>query len=44
VHRVSADRWEFVRTDEGWKIKRRTLRPLNGAPPEREILGGALEP
>jgi hypothetical protein len=44
VHRVSANRWEFVRTDEGWKIKRRTLRPLDGTPPAREILGGALEP
>jgi hypothetical protein len=44
VHRVSANRWEFVRTDEGWKIKRRTLRPLDGTPPAREILSGALEP
>jgi len=44
VHRVSANRWEFVRTDEGWKIKRRTLRPLDGTEPAREILGGALEP
>ena len=25
VHRVSANRWEFVRTAEGWKINRRTL-------------------
>src|SRR5215471_15553844 len=44
VHRVSANRWEFVRTSEGWKIKRRTLRPLDGTPPAREILAGALEP
>lgn len=44
VHRVSANRWDFVRTDEGWKIKRRTLRPLDGTEPAREILGGALEP
>ena len=44
VHRVSANRWEFVRTDEGWKIRRRTLRPLDGTEPAREILGGALEP
>src|SRR5216684_820939 len=42
VHRVSANRWEFVRTDEGWKIKRRALRPLDGTEPAREILGGAL--
>jgi len=44
VHRVSANRWEFVRTDEGWKIKRRTLRSLDGTLPAREILRGALEP
>jgi SnoaL-like domain len=43
VHRVSANRWEFVRTSEGWKIKRRTLRSLDGAPEAREILRGALE-
>ena len=42
--RVSANRWEFVRTDEGWKIRRRTLRPLDGTEPAREILGGALGP
>ncbi len=44
VHRVSANRWDFVRTGEGWKIKRRTLRPLDGTQPAREILAGALEP
>jgi hypothetical protein len=44
LHRVSANRWEFVRTDEGWKIKRRILRPLDGSPPAREILRGAVEP
>jgi len=43
VHRVSANRWEFVRTAEGWKIKGRTLRPLDGSAPAREILSGALE-
>jgi hypothetical protein len=44
VHRVVANRWEFVRTQEGWKIKRRTLRPLDGSAPARDILRGALEP
>jgi hypothetical protein len=42
VHRVSANRWEFVRTDEGWKIKRRTLRPLDGSKAARAILAEAL--
>lgn len=43
VHRVSANRWEFVRTEAGWKIKRRTLRSLDGSAPARDILRGALE-
>jgi hypothetical protein len=43
VHRVSANRWEFLRTNEGWKISRRILRPLDGSAPAREILRGALE-
>ncbi len=30
VHRVSANRWEFVRTATGWKISKRTNRLLDG--------------
>jgi hypothetical protein len=44
VHRVTANRWDFIRTEEGWKIRRRTLRPLDGTGPAREILSSALEP
>lgn len=44
VHRVAANRWEFVRTAAGWKISRRTVRSLDGTPPARELLAGALEP
>ena len=43
VHRVAANRWEFVRTAAGWKIRRRTVRSLDGSPPARKILRGALE-
>ena len=43
IHRVGANRWELVRTPQGWKIKRRTLRPLDGSAPAREILERALE-
>jgi hypothetical protein len=43
VHRVAANRWEFVRTEAGWKIRRRTVRSLDGSPPACEILRGALE-
>ena len=42
VHRVSANRWDFVRTPEGWKVKRRRLRPLDGSEPAREILRGTF--
>jgi len=42
IHRVGANRWELARTLQGWKIKRRTLRPLDGSEPAREILRQAL--
>jgi hypothetical protein len=44
VHRVSANRWDFVRTPEGWRIKRRRLRSLDGSPEARDILRGTFEP
>ncbi len=43
VHRVGANRWDLVRTDRGWRIKRRTLRPLDGSEPARELLRTALK-
>jgi hypothetical protein len=43
IHRVGANRWELVRTAQGWRIKRRTLRPLDGSEPARALLAGALE-
>jgi hypothetical protein len=36
------NRWELVRTSTGWKIKRRTIRLVDGSEPSREILRGAL--
>jgi SnoaL-like domain len=42
IHRVGANRWELVRTPQGWKIKRRILRPLDGSEPAREVLRQAL--
>ena len=44
VHRMTANRWELVRTPQGWKIKHRSLRQLDGSEPAREILRGALTP
>ena len=42
IHRVGANRWELERTAQGWKIKRRTLRALDGSEPARELLRTAL--
>jgi len=43
IHRVASNRWELVRTENGWKIERRTVRTLDGSEPAREILRGALK-
>jgi hypothetical protein len=32
-----------VRSAAGWKIKRRTIRLVDGSEPSREILRGALK-
>jgi hypothetical protein len=37
------NRWELARTATGWKIKRRTIRPVDGSEPSRELLRGALQ-
>jgi len=42
IHRVVTNRWDLVRTASGWKIKRRTLRLVDGTEPSRDILRGAL--
>src|SRR3984885_1852892 len=44
THRVVTNRWELVRTAAGWKIKRRTIRLVDGSEPSREILREALQP
>jgi hypothetical protein len=42
IHRVGANRLELVRTPQGWKVKRRTLRPLDGTDGARELLRQAV--
>ncbi len=42
VFRVGANRWELVREPGGWRIRRRTLRILDGSGEARAILAGAL--
>jgi len=43
IHRVAANRWELERTADGWKIRRRTVRTIDGSEPPRKILRGALQ-
>jgi len=43
IHRVVTNRWDLLRTASGWKIKRRTLRLVDGSEPSRELLRGAFE-
>jgi hypothetical protein len=40
IHRVVTNRWDLIRTASGWKIKRRTLRLVDGSEPARELLRG----
>ena len=42
IHRMTANRWELVRTPQGWRIKHRTLRQLDGSEPARGILAQAI--
>jgi uncharacterized protein (TIGR02246 family) len=39
VWRVAANRWELVRTPEGWLVAGRTNRLLDGSAEARELLG-----
>jgi hypothetical protein len=41
VHAVGVSRWELVRTKDGWKIKKRSYRPVD-SPGAREIMRQAL--
>jgi hypothetical protein len=43
IHRVGANRWDLVRTEQGWKIARRTYRTLDGSAPALDILRQALQ-
>ena len=44
IHRVGANRWELVRTPQGWKIRRRTYRTLDGTEPALDILRQVVKP
>lgn len=36
--RTSANRWDLVRTAEGWRVEKRTNRLLDGTAPARDLL------
>lgn len=42
VWRVSANRWDFRRTPQGWRVTRRINRSIDGGPEAREILKQAF--
>lgn len=42
VLRATANRWELVRTEGGWRCRRRTGRLLDGRPEARRLLTGDL--
>jgi hypothetical protein len=42
IHRMTANRWHLVRTSEGWKIRQRTLRQLDGSQAARDLLQQAI--
>ena len=44
IHRVGANRWELKRGKDGWKVTRRTLRPLDGSEDARALLRRAIAP
>jgi hypothetical protein len=44
IHRVGANRWELKRGKDGWKVVRRTLRPLDGSDDAQVLLRKAIAP
>lgn len=42
VWRVGANRWEFVRTEAGWRVKNRINRVLTGDDEPRQILRAGI--
>ena len=43
VWRVSANRWDFRRTPQGWRVSRRVNQVIDGGPKAREVLNQAFE-
>jgi uncharacterized protein (TIGR02246 family) len=43
LRRQTVQRWELVRTDQGWRIAHRTGRLIDGGPDARALLARALD-
>jgi hypothetical protein len=44
VQRPTANRWDLVRGADGWRIKRRTLRLIDGSSESRELFSRSFPP
>jgi ketosteroid isomerase-like protein len=44
VWRVTATRWELVRTADGWRVKRRINKVIDGSKEARELMKRGLTP
>ena len=42
ITRQTANRWDFVRTAEGWRVQTRTNRLLDGSPAARQLLARSV--
>jgi ketosteroid isomerase-like protein len=43
IWRVSANHWQFRRTDDGWRVTKRVNHVIDGGPEAPELLGGLFE-
>ncbi len=44
VDRAAANRWDLERTPDGWRVRRRVNRLLDGSPDARALLRGDVPP
>lgn len=44
VERASANRWEFIRTVDGWRVTKRTNRLVDGSEEARVIFASGVDP
>ena len=42
IHRLGVNRWDLKRTDDGWKVTRRTYRMLDGTDDGPALLRGVI--